>query len=416
MTDTLTHHGILGQKWGVRRYQNEDGSLTALGKKHVGQDSTAEKRTAAAQKQDAAKKNSSNSGSKSQGDNYNPSMRLSGGGGSSEDDEENDAKKELENIEQQLINLFGGESESLKYIKTNRNKDDPSKTTFVVTSPASGEKSIFTFATAKGMINYLKNELNAKKKTEAAKKQSAAIYDKTTKMKNLSYDDNISPKKLKKSQKLIKVDMSNKSAFHSSKPTESEIKKSQTEETKLKKELDSAKKEVEYLKSIIDRSNMKRTKLRVKMSHMEEDRMDDILVHYGVLGMKWGVRKDATIAYQKAFGKLRKLDVKLTKANEKTEWARAKKNVDTSKASKKGLFTSEEKMQKRAEKANKSSQKYERSYAKSKKAYRKATNWYKSMEKTFKNVDLSNADQSDIDLGQKYAAMIWQNSRKPSRS
>lgn len=29
----LEHHGILGQKWGVRRYQNRDGSLTELGKK-----------------------------------------------------------------------------------------------------------------------------------------------------------------------------------------------------------------------------------------------------------------------------------------------------------------------------------------------------------------------------------------------
>lgn len=25
------HHGVKGQKWGIRRYQNEDGSLTAKG-------------------------------------------------------------------------------------------------------------------------------------------------------------------------------------------------------------------------------------------------------------------------------------------------------------------------------------------------------------------------------------------------
>lgn len=32
----LEHHGILGMKWGVRRYQNKDGSLTSAGKKHYG--------------------------------------------------------------------------------------------------------------------------------------------------------------------------------------------------------------------------------------------------------------------------------------------------------------------------------------------------------------------------------------------
>ena len=30
----ISHYGVLGMKWGVRRYQNEDGSLKAAGKKH----------------------------------------------------------------------------------------------------------------------------------------------------------------------------------------------------------------------------------------------------------------------------------------------------------------------------------------------------------------------------------------------
>lgn len=35
----LQHHGILGQKWGVRRFQNRDGSLTPAGKKRYADDS-----------------------------------------------------------------------------------------------------------------------------------------------------------------------------------------------------------------------------------------------------------------------------------------------------------------------------------------------------------------------------------------
>lgn len=37
-SDYLMHFGIKGQKWGVRRYQNEDGSLTADGKKRYARD------------------------------------------------------------------------------------------------------------------------------------------------------------------------------------------------------------------------------------------------------------------------------------------------------------------------------------------------------------------------------------------
>lgn len=36
MSNELYHHGVIGQRWGIRRYQNSDGSLTNAGKLRYG--------------------------------------------------------------------------------------------------------------------------------------------------------------------------------------------------------------------------------------------------------------------------------------------------------------------------------------------------------------------------------------------
>lgn len=61
----LEHHGIKGQKWGIRRFQNPDGSLTNAGRKRYGDSSGGEKSSSAPKRSIFGRRKSSSSSSES---------------------------------------------------------------------------------------------------------------------------------------------------------------------------------------------------------------------------------------------------------------------------------------------------------------------------------------------------------------
>lgn len=118
------------------------------------------------------------------------------------------------------------------------------------------------------------------------------------------------------------------------------------------------------------------------------------LKHYGVIGMKWGVRRGKTAkAYEKASKKLQKLSKKADKQLERAynQRERAYQKADS-------FFSTERGRRKALSRANKAMRDATRSA-------NKARRWVRSMEKTFANTDVK-LTQEQTELGRKYLEIM----------
>ena len=120
--------------------------------------------------------------------------------------------------------------------------------------------------------------------------------------------------------------------------------------------------------------------------------MEEEIKHYGVVGMRWGRRKNVSRAFGKASKKADRLTSKSNKADRKVAKLTSKQSKYESRGD--------------SDKANKTSAKLEKATAKRNLKQEKADKWISSMSDTFKNAKMSEISYEDLIAGQNYVTML----------